>query len=204
MKKIFFIVAVSILFHSSCKEEYFKDGGLADGRLNMTTYDFIKSRPDLFEKLIWIIDKNDLKDQINKEGNTFFIPKDKSIEDYLQARDQETVQLDKLPQAEIDTLGIVLQMYLFPYKIMRKDLSQKMKEYVSISDELMGISLRIEPYKEIPGFGPSTVILSGPVRIQPDTFVKIRNNADVATSDLESNNGAIHVLRHTTHIFGFF
>lgn len=196
------IIFLGLIF-PSCNDDYFTDGGLADGELNMTTYDFIKSRPDMFEKLIWVIDQNNLKEQINKDGTTFFPPKDQSIEEYLEKRDQESVQLDKLPQTEIDTLGMKLKMYMFPYVIMRDDLSPKMKEYVSVSDDLMGVTLKIEPYNEIPGFGPSTVILSGPAVIKEGGTIAIRNNAEVATSDLESTNGAVHVLRHTGHIFGF-
>jgi hypothetical protein len=203
MKNLLFAVILLGFIFPSCNDDYYADGGLADGKLNMTTYDFIKSRPDMFEKLIWIIDQNNLKETINKEGSTFFPPKDESIVAYLERKQLESVQLDKLPQVEIDTLGMTLEMYMFPYVIMRDDLSPKMKEYVSISDHLMGITLKIEPYNEIPGFGPSTVILSGPLRFNPGSSQGIRANAEVATSNLESANGAIHVLRHTGHIFGF-
>lgn len=202
MRNLFIAFILLVAFLSSCSDDYYTDGGLADGKLNMTTYDFIKSRPDMFEKLVWVIDQNNLKDEINKEGTTFFPPKDESIVAYLERKQLESVQLDKLPQGEIDTLGMRLEMYIFPYKIMREDLSQKIKDYVSVSDDLMGVSLKIEPYNEIPGFGPSTVILSGP----SFGFVgmgSFRRSAEVATSDLESSNGAIHVLRHTGHIFGF-
>jgi len=203
MKNILLAIILLGLIFPSCNDDYYTDGGLADGKLNMTTYDFIKSRPDMFEKLIWIIDQNNLKDEINKEGTTFFPPKDESIVSYLERKQLESVQLDKLPPEEVDTLGMTLEMYMFPYEIMRDDLSPKMKEYVSVSDHLMGITLKIEPYNEIPGFGPSTVILSGPARYNPGSSQGIRDNAEVATSDLESTNGAIHVLRKTGHIFGF-
>lgn len=203
MKNILLAIILLGLIFPSCNDDYYTDGGLANGELNMTTYDFIKSRPDMFEKLLWVIDQNNLKDEINKEGTTFFPPKDESIVAYLDLKKLESVQLEKLPPEEVDTLGMTLEMYMFPYEIMRDDLSPKMKEYVSLSDDLMGITLKVEPYKEIPGFGPSTVILSGPPRVKPESPAAVRSNAEVATSDLESTNGAIHVLRHTGHIFGF-
>lgn len=203
MKNLLFAIILLGIILPSCNDDYFIDGGLANGKLNMTTYDFIKSRPDMFEKLLWVIDQNDLKDEVNKEGTTCFLPKDASIVSYLERKQLESVQLDKLPRAEIDTLGMTLRMYMFPYKIMRDDMSQKLKEYVSLSDHSMGITLKVEPYNEIPGFGPSTVILSGPLKLNSGSTQAIRDNAEVATSDLESLNGAIHVLRETGHIFGF-
>lgn len=203
MKNLLLAIILLALIFPSCNDDYYTDGGLADGELNMTTYDFIKSRPDMFEKLIWVIDQNNLKDEINKEGTTLFTPKDESIVAYLERRQLESVQLDKLPPEEVDTLGMTLEMYMFPYEIMRDDLSPKMKEYVSVSDHLMGITLKIEPYNEIPGFGPSTVILSGPARYNAGSSQGFRDNAEVATSNLESSNGVIHVLRQTGHIFGF-
>jgi len=204
MKNLIVALLFFVLIFPSCNEEYFLDGGLADGKLNMTTYDFIKSRPDMFEKLLWIIDENNLKEEINMEGSTFFPPKDESIVAYLDAHQLESVQLEKLPQEYIDTLGIYLGMYIFPFKIMRKDLSSSLKEYVSLSDDLMGINLKIDPYKEIPGFGPSSIILSGPVAENGSgNSVTYRESAEVATSDLESTNGVIHVLRWTGHIYGF-
>jgi hypothetical protein len=69
----------------------------------------------------------------------------------------------------------------------------------------MSIGLQIEPYKEIPGFGSSTVVLSGDRQmLLPGGVIGIFTfNAFVATSDLETSNGAVHVLRETGHIFGF-
>ncbi len=203
MKNVLIAIILLIIILPSCEEDYFLDGGLANGELNMSTYDFIKSRPDMFEKLLWIIDNNNLKDKINKEGSTFFPPQDGSIVAYLEARQVESVQLEKLPQAEIDTLAMNVELYLFPFEVMRKDLSTNMKEYVSINDNLMGITLFVQPYQEIPGFGPSHIILTGPVRPVKDSQTGIRRAAIVATSDLESTNGVVHVLKHTGHIFGF-
>lgn len=203
MRNIVIAIILLIIVLPSCEEDYYLDGGLASGELNMSTYDFVKSRPDMFEKLLWIIDQNNLKDDINKEGSTFFPPQDESIVEYLEARQLETVQLEKLPQAEIDTLAMNVKMYMFPFEVMRKDLKPTMKEYVSLSDDLMGITLFVQPFQEIPGFGPSTVVLTGPVREIEGSQTGIRRTANVATSDLQSTNGVVHVLKHTGHIFGF-
>ena len=105
MKNIFLGLILLIIMLPSCQEEYFLDGGIAEGKLNMTTYDFIQSRPDMFEKLLWIIDDSNLQEEINREGNTFFPPKDQSIVDYLEANQLESVQLEKLPPEEKDKLG---------------------------------------------------------------------------------------------------
>lgn len=205
MKNIFLGLVLLIILLPSCQEEYFLDGGIAEGKLNMTTYDFIQSRPDMFEKLLWIIDDSNLQEEINREGNTFFPPKDQSIVDYLEANQLESVQLEKLPQEEKDKLGEYLKKYIFPLKIMRKDMTGDMKEYIALSDDAMSIGLQIEPYKEIPGFGPSTVILSGDrqMLLPGGVIATFTFNAFVATSDLETSNGAVHVLRETGHIFGF-
>ena len=47
-KNLNIIVVVLALLGSSlmgCQEEYYFDGGLSDGKLNMSTYDYLASKP---------------------------------------------------------------------------------------------------------------------------------------------------------------
>lgn len=190
----------------SCQKDYFEDGGLADAKLGVSTYDFIKSRPDQFEKIQWIIDHHNLQDLVNKSNTTFFIPESKSVETYLTIKEQETVQLDKLPDVYKDTLGMYIKKYMFDSKIMREDLSTKIEDVIALSGDTLGVSLMESYFKGVEGFGPKYLMLSSPLKefVDENTGKKrtFRYNVTVKTSNLESTNGAVHVLE-PGHVFGF-
>ena len=74
MKKIYntlFVLVAAGLFFSACKkDDYFVGGTLHNAKVNMTTYDFLKSNNrGLFDTLLLLVDKAGIKDKINKEDH---------------------------------------------------------------------------------------------------------------------------------------
>lgn len=204
MKKIVSVFILAIALLTGCQDEYYFDGGLSDGQLNMTTYDFLKSRPDQFEKLVWIIDQNGLKDSINTANSTFFVPKDKSIERFLQIMEWDDVQFTKLSEKKVRVLGNMVKTYIVPVKIPRSEIVAEGKEYKNIVDETVEVSFQENPYNGVPNYGPKYVLYTiiRTIEVDDGTIFQQKSTATVSTSDLVSTNGIVHVLLETSHIFG--
>ncbi|WP_342331173.1 fasciclin domain-containing protein [Pedobacter sp. FW305-3-2-15-E-R2A2] len=198
------------LIVTACKKnDYLIGGDVHDPRVNMTTYDFLKSKP-LFDTLTRLIDKAGMKEEIN--GNTtFFAPTDYSIAELLARRtriiqlkyNNENIKytLDSLPVPE---LRDSLRSHLFEGAINRENLSLENKLFKSKSNENYSILL-IE-----------TTAYTGTVTTKPQYLylVRLRNGLDpkplpdnypdedkdiqelTQTSGIITTNGILHVLNN--------
>jgi len=203
MYKLLFLI--SIIWLSGCQEEYYFDGGLSDANLNMSTFDFLKSRPDEFEKLVWIIEQNNLQDLIDQSNSTFFASKDAAIDKYLVVMELDDYQFTKLPPEEVKKLGELVKSYLINETIKRENITTQGKEYLNLKDEKVKVSFQETPYNGVSGYGPKYVLFTTyTIFTDPATneSIEIQNTATVATSDLVSTNGIVHVLQATSHVFG--
>jgi len=206
MRKFKFIYLIVFTFLVSCQEEYYFDGGLADGHLNMTTYDFLSSRPDQFKNLVWLIEQNDLIDSINTTNSTFFAPQDGSIEKYLVEMELDEYQFEKLPPEVVEEMGRLIKGYIIPKKLPRAEIVPEGTTYKNFLDKDVMVSFQENPYRGVPGYGPKYVLFTSySLFTDPDTgeSEEIKQTSLVLTSDLISTNGIVHVLRASSHVFGF-
>ncbi len=99
----FFLLATVLV---SCKrDEYFIGGSLHTAKVNMTTYDYLKSNSSgLFDTLILLIDKAGIKDKINQSNMTFFAPTDYAIGNYLNERAKQEQNIDPFRKWSIDSM----------------------------------------------------------------------------------------------------
>lgn len=222
MKKLTYIatLAAALLFAvSSCKKDAVVDGGLSNERVNMSTYDFLKSHPkQMFDTTLMIIDKAGMKDLINGPG-TFFVPNDYAIATYLAIKQAEARRddernnftLDSLmkytPQMLRDSMG----MYFFPERITRDLLNSTGRDYQTSTP---GISLNValEERNEYQQDGvistrPKYIFLTK-VKGQKDIFNAVDYTHEDPSGDEElldmmtvcqttgilTNNGVVHVL----------
>jgi uncharacterized surface protein with fasciclin (FAS1) repeats len=201
--------ASGLLIMACKKDNYIIGGSLQDAHVNMTTYDYLKSKP-LFDTLVTLIDKAGMKAEIN--GNTtFFAPTDYSIKDLLarrtkilqQEQNDENLKytLDNLPVQE---LRDSLRSHLFVGKINREQLSLQNKLYKSVSGEDFSILL------------VETTAYTGIITTKPQYLylVKVKNGLDPVplpndypdedkddmelcqTSGIITTNGILHVLNN--------
>ena len=92
-------------FFLSKKNHYLSGGSLHSSKVNMTTYDYLKSNSaGLFDTLLLLVDQAGLKDKINQQGVTFFAPTDYSINGYLTSRVEEEQNIDPFRQWTIDSM----------------------------------------------------------------------------------------------------
>jgi uncharacterized protein YxeA len=137
MKKIIYYIIPVLLMASisSCKKNYAIDGGKSNPNVNMTTYDYLKSK-SIFSSLVYLIDRAGLKDSINADI-TFFATTNYGVDEYLKAMKNKraielnneniTYTLDSIPLKNLDSL----KTYIFHGKINRDVMTQKGKYYAN-------------------------------------------------------------------------
>lgn len=107
MKRLIYItmIALGVMLYSCKKDGYFVGGELHDPKINMTTYDWLKSNKyGVFDTVIMLIDKAGVKDKINKQGITFFAPTDYDIKNYVNARSRALQSIDENLRWTVDSM----------------------------------------------------------------------------------------------------
>jgi len=126
--KLFTLSIVLITAFCSCKKSDVIGGDLFNAKVNMTTYDYLKTN-HLFDTLVIMIDKTNLKDEVNSSG-TFFAVTNYSIHNYVEAK---KAQLEITENNEnlvytFDSLNFSklkdsLRAYMFKTKYTRDNLT---------------------------------------------------------------------------------
>lgn len=213
MKKIFglysLLFALTLLLFS-CKKSYLNDGGKSDPNVNMTTYDYLKSKPQ-FSSLVRLIERAGLKDAING-STTFFATTNYGVDEYLKAMkniraielndENITYTLDSIPLWRLDSL----KTYIFDGKINREQMTVKGKYYPSLFGSMTGSQLRINldriyaftSYVDYVDYVVYSKVIGtldadelDPKKIPPDQVDKATY---CQTSGIVTTNGILHVL----------
>ncbi|MEZ2336272.1 hypothetical protein AB6735_11585 [Mucilaginibacter sp. RCC_168] len=228
MKKIIYIPVAAfmlLLAISSCKKDPVIDGGLSIAKVNMSTYDYLKSNSrHLFDTTLLIVDKAGMKDMINGPG-TFFVPDDYAIASYLAAKQNDARKIDERKNFTIDTLFKYysaqmlkdsMGIYFFPLKLSRDELSANGVLYQTSTPN---IKLMVSLEENADDYQVDGIISTKPKYIY---LTKIRGEKDLVNSNgttsdpsgnpqkldikvlcqttgIITNNGIIHVLsnQHT-------
>ncbi len=171
----------------SCTDDFFSDGGVPTGTVNMTTYDYLVSHDDSFGEVVKIIDRAGVKDSVNKQGVTFFAPQNQSVSNYLALQGADAVE-------DIDpaTLKDLVLKYMVENRIKRADLSTAPEQLTSLGAHEMKVSVVIDKWKGVQNIGPKFMML------EVDG-----NETMITTADLESTTGVVHILEGINHVFGF-
>ncbi|WP_316817221.1 fasciclin domain-containing protein [Pedobacter nyackensis] len=195
----------------SCKKEYFNGGNLQKGIFNMSSYEFLKTKPFLFDTLTMVIEQAGLKETLDKESITFFAPTDHSVKKvmdiinssrYFQSKD--SIFIKDIPQS---IWRKHLAQYIFKDKYLLKDIARYSLtepniypgQYMTSYDGfIMNLGVQFSDYQGTKDVGPRAVYIT---KIG-DLGSPINVPATVATSDLQTTNGVIHVL-DDLHYFSF-
>lgn len=131
MKRIIAIALVTVVFISGCSKDYFADGGTLNpdetATLGMSTMDYLKSRPEVFDTLTTLITLTGLESAVNANGSTFLAPKNYSIHNYFNLvfpdPEKRPKTLSGIPEEELEKITGILKNYIIPGKqIMRSGL----------------------------------------------------------------------------------
>ncbi|SHF21688.1 hypothetical protein SAMN04488522_102470 [Pedobacter caeni] len=231
MKKIkttyLLIVAFTMtLLVMACQKDAIIDGGLSNEKVDMTTYDFLKSHyTKRFDTTLMIIDKAGMKDLINSPG-TFFVPNNFTITNYLNAKREQARKKDErlnytldslfkffTPKMLRDSMGI----YFFPQRIVRGDLNATGTAFqTSVPGEKLDVSLEVVNQYTVDGvitnrpeyiylnkiLGAKDILKDG-AKVDPSGDVKLKDIKGLCqTTGIITNTGVVHVLANN-HIWSF-
>jgi uncharacterized surface protein with fasciclin (FAS1) repeats len=212
---IFLAIISTIIALSSCRKEYYEDGGVHDPNYDGTILQFLKSRPELFDTLVKVLELGEYSTLLNDPNAnvTFFAPTSQSISksiralnSVLYARGQDTV-LD-VRQVSPEVWKKYLSKYIYRDKYLLKDypqidtsdmLAYPGQGYISIGGEAMNIGTFYNDVRTKNSAGVEQIVKYAGYR-----QILINYTNPVATSNIQPNNGVIHVLQYFRHSFGFY
>lgn len=213
--KVVFAVAISFLLLSACTKEYFLDSGVHQPVYNGSNMQYLESRPELFDSLVQIVKIAGLENEVNKANTTFFVPPNVSIRksirnlnSYLYRQGLDTVV--DLAQVDSAVWKKYLSRYILKDKYVLKDFPQidtnnrqvyPGQGYITYNGEAMNIGVNYNDVASKNSAGVEQIIKYAGYRQLFISYGFI--NSPVATSDLQTNNGVLHVLNFQLHSFGF-
>ncbi|MNK58210.1 hypothetical protein D3C87_772800 [compost metagenome] len=215
INKAFLLVMASALFMlASCKKYYF-DTGVHDPKFNGSSLQYMKSKKPFFDSTLTVINLAGMNDVLDKENVTFFAPPSGSIfksikrlNEYLRLIGKDTVS--QLRQIKPEVWKSTLSLYIFKGSNLLKDYPQRDtlsyiafpgQNYTSYNGRIMNVGAIFGDAGGVKYAGYRQLFLAYiPDLSNPQ--VALQNNP-VATSDIQTTNGVLHVLTKITHNFGF-
>ncbi|MCC6289589.1 MAG: fasciclin domain-containing protein [Chitinophagaceae bacterium] len=210
MKLIIAIALVTVVFTSGCSKDYFADGGALDldktATLGLSTMDYLKSRPDVFDTLTTLISMTGLESAVNASGSTFLAPKDYSIFNYFKLiypdPEKRPKSFSEITEEEMESIKTKLKNYIIPGKqIVRSELATTYSYDTTYAGVQARFNIVQDDYLGNVNMGAKYIIfsLNRGVPGSFDLYISVL----VETADLHSTNGIVHVLAADSHIFGF-
>jgi hypothetical protein len=203
------IVLISALFVVGCKDEYFSDHLQPvgqSGELGVTTMQYLQNNPSTFDTLTRLIKLTGLESAVNEKGSTFMAPRDYSIHNYFKLLYPDPANmpatLDALPQLEKDKIAEIIKDYIIPkQEIVSSGLATTYSYVVTAGGKKARFNVVTTDYLGNVNMGAKYVNFS--LNIAPPADKEQYESVSVATANLRSTNGVLHVLASDAHIFGF-
>jgi len=210
MKFILAITFVTAVFISGCSKDYYADGGTLNPDETMTlgvsTMDYLKSHPEMFDTLTTLINMTGLEAAVNASGSTFLAPKNYSIHNYFNLKypdpEKRPKSFSEITEEEMENITAILKNYIIPGKqIVRDELATTYSYDTTYGGTRARFNIIRNDYLGNVNMGAKYIIFSlnkgtsgGPEQYQ---------SVQVETADLHATNGIVHVLAADSHIFGF-
>lgn len=198
-------------FLTSCKKDYYRDSGLQNGIYAQSSLAVLEAQPFFFDSLVTIIHLAAMEDLVSDSTTTFFAPTDHSIykamsfiNTEMHSQFEDSLRLEDIP-AEV--WQKFLSHYIFRGKYLLKDIPRRdptqLNVYPGMNLEswdgyIMNLGVLFSDYAGTKDVGPRRVTITD----IGDLANPVNITVNVATSDMQTNNGIIHVLADS-HDFGF-
>lgn len=214
------LLVISIFFGNCTDDSYIKDGGISNPYFDGSILEFLQSRSneadpnnDYFSDLIKIIGITGMEEVFEQEDITFFAPTNWSIRSSMNYLNRTWYQMGNdsiksLQQINPAVWKELLSMYILKEKYLLKDIPQidttaiaayPGQAYISYGGVPMNAGVVYGDVNGVKYVGPRQILYS----YIYDITINDMRNAYVATSDIQPNKGAIHVIRLIDHDFGF-
>lgn len=215
IKYLFLAMISSLVLLASCTKEYYEDGGVHSPTYDGTILSFLKSRPELFDTLVKVLEYTKYAELLdNPAANvTFFAPCSQSINRSILAlnqqlfvRGQDTIH--DVRQVSPEVWEKFLGQYVYNDKYLLKDYPQldtanmlvyPGQRYISMGGEPMNVGSYYHDVVSKNNAGVEQIIKYAGYR-----QLMLNYSNPVATSDIQPTNGVLHVLNFTKHAFGFY
>jgi len=214
---LFILLLAGGLF--SCKKDDYKnDGGKLDPHVNMTTYDYLASKP-VFSQLVHAIDKAGMKEMVNGDI-TFFATTNYGVDEYvllkkrlkaIELNDENiSYTLDSIP---VKLLQDSLKLYMFRGKINREDMTYQGKLYNSMVGPIPNVQFLINlrktfsysDYIDHVDVVTLTKVIGSrdDMELNPDQIPQDQKDLgfDCQTSGIITTTGIVHVLNGYHRLF---
>jgi len=205
MRYIQLLLILSILL-PACK----KDGGSydspdADKKIPLNTYDYLKSKPGVFDSLVAVVDRLGLKQTLTDSAITLFAVTNQSFQLAVTNLNRLRKQTDKDPRflSNIDReqLDTMVSYYIIRGKYLSDSL--QLQDGLDLFSVRFGYPMHAKSTRaSSSGFekgGPEVIDFSNTKRSK---FVKFWSSTTTGSNNIETTNGIVHVVT-PDHIFGF-
>lgn len=208
-KTYFGLIAVGLvigLVYSGCKKDGgFYDASTRDAAFKGTTYEYLKSKPGIFDSLVKVIDRMGLQTTLNDSSVTLFAVTNPSFQLALNNLNRLRKQSDKDPLFLANIDGVQLDT-ITSFYIVRGEITT---DSLLLQDGKFLTSVRYSypMHASVTRRSASGQVNAGPEVINFDNtkrskFTKSWATATTASNNIKTNNGIVHVL-NSDHIFGF-
>lgn len=215
---------LAILTFYACKKDYVIGGSLYEEKVNMTTYDYLKTNR-LFDTLVIMIDRMQLKEEVNQSGTVFALTnyairnyvREKQAQLRIQNNDENLVF--RFDDIVLPNLKDSLRAYLFKDRLplsfltetgrFRKanDGENRLIQAIPTNDYTNPNTFPVQPryvyltkiVKLEDGTGVIPADSTQLNQVEPEQLLQAR----VQTSGIITNTGIVHVLNNN-HTFTFF
>lgn len=222
LRKIFnafgVVLVAALLSMTSCQKDHYRDSGVHTPNFDGSILDYLKTRPDIFDTLVYVLELTDLDQVIDKEAVTFFAPTDMSIHKAILALNQDLYTngrdtLLELDQIDPEIWREFMGMYILDDHYLLKDFPQldtldrqafPGQGYAMRNGRYMNIGVLFNDVVTENDDGTEQVIrYAGYRQLYLNNATGLFVAGPVATSDIQPTNGVLHVLNMDIHTFGF-
>lgn len=197
-KIILTLISACIIGVSCNKKDYLTDSGIHNPVTALNNYDYLKQNSwNLFDTLILVIDRFNLKDEFNN-ANTVFAPTDYSIARFMTDRLNEKLAISSKVEYTLDSLfkyvtADSIKQYMFSEKIALPDLQEDQTQlFTSLGKTKMGA------FKELQRANQYTAQSNNPTHLL--YLVKVRGELDIPGVVPPVGEADTRVLCQTTGI----
>lgn len=197
------IAAGALLAACEKTDDTYRTAQPAD-KVDMTSYDYLRSRKGTFDSLCYLLDKTGLKDTLQQKQITFFAPTDVSIA--IAMKNLNTArELNGLPTATMDSVDVfvwrqLLMWYMFSGSQLSGSFAEKDgKDVLSINRQKLHVDAVRTTTQGVVNGGGLLLKLSD---LNGSRFIKDWVFSFITTADIQTKNGVINVMERT-HILGF-
>lgn len=208
----------------SCKKEYVIGGSLYDAKVNLSTYDYLKTN-HLFDTLVIMVDRMALKEEVNQSGTVFALTNYaisnyvKEKQAYLRIINNDENLVYTFDDLVLPDLKDSLRAYLFKDRLPLESLTpigrfrksndgeNRLIQAIPNNDYTNPNIFPVQPkyvyltkiVKKKDGTGVIPTDSTTLNQVEPEQLLQAR----VQTSGILTTTGVVHVLNNN-HTFTFF